>query len=335
VSWLRYAARRTAFAAFATLVVITLTFLLVDTAGNTNLGALIASMQRNGASQAEIEAAVRQYRATRGLTGSMFDRWVRFVVGAVTMDWGYSAELRRPVEAVLLPALVRTLAYVVPAVLFAYTLGVLGGLTGAFSTPSRDWGSRLLAYAAVGLPTFLVGWIVADLLHGQFPWVVRPGWTGTPFLSLGRPALESTTPWRPVTWHYLLPGAVLSIGLVAGLLRHMRNAALEYRGSSAQKMLDAKGASTLLSARHALRNAALLLLTVSFGELISVLAIGSFVVETVFRIPGLAAYTMIGAYTRDYYLIVATAAIYAFIGICGTLLQDLLYGYLDPTIREG
>jgi peptide/nickel transport system permease protein len=336
VSWLTYAARRVAFAALSLFLVVTLTFLVVKTAPNTDLGALVATLQRNGASQAEIDAAVEQYRARRGLSGSTLDQFLRFVVGALTLDFGLSAELGRPVGDVLAEAVPRTLAYVLPGVGLAYAVGVAGGLVSAYAGRSVDWGVRVAAYAGLGVTSIVLG--VALVTFGPVQVggaVAGPIWDGSPFVGRrGGPDFFGTEPWRDVSAKYVWPTAVLSVGLVAGLLRHTRSAALEYRQSDAAKALAAKGASPLTSARHAVRNAALPLLSVSFAELLSVLALGAFVVESIFRIPGVAAYTMVGVFTRDYQLVVGAAFVFAVVGVAGSLLQDLLYGYLDPRIDE-
>jgi peptide/nickel transport system permease protein len=332
VTWLTYAARRLAFAALSLLVVVTLTFLVVKAAPNTDLSALVATLQRNGASEAEIEAAVQQYRAQRGLSGSLADQYVRFVAGALTLDFGMSAELGRPVGDVLAEAVPRTLAYTVPAVVVAYAVGVAGGLASAYAGRSVDWSVRIAAYAGLGVTSIVVG--IALVTFGPVDIggaAAGPIWENAPFMnSLGGASFFGTGPWRAVSPRYVWPAAVLAVGLVAGLLRHTRSAALNYRQSEAAKTLTAKGASPVASARHAARNAALPLLSVSLAELLSVLALGAFVVESVFRVPGLAAYTMVGVFTRDYQLVVGTTFVFGVVGVGGSLLQDLLYAFLDP-----
>lgn len=336
MSWLTYAARRVAFAALSLFLVVTLTFLVVKAAPNTDLSALVATLQREGASEAEIEAAVEQYRAQRGLTGSTVDQYVRFVVGAFTLDFGLSAELGRPVSDVLAEAVPRTLAYVVPGVLAAYAVGVAGGLASAYADRSVDWGVRIAAYAGLGVTSIVLGVALVTLGPvGVGGVAAGPIWDGAPFVNRrGGPDFFGTEPWRAVGPKYAWPAAVLAVGLVAGLLRHTRSAALAYRQSESAKTLAAKGASPLASARHAVRNAALPLLSVSFAELLSVLALGAFVVESIFRIPGVAAYTMMAVFTRDYQLVAGAALVFGVAGVLGSLVQDLLYGYFDPRINE-
>ena len=331
MSWLTYAARRTAFAVLSAFLVVSATFLVVRTAPNTDLGVLLVGMDPESARAQEI---IREYRRAHGTQGGIVASYARYMVDVATFDWGYSYEFNREVGDILAAAVPRTLAYVVPSVLLAYAAGVLAGLAGAFGGGSRDGALRLTTYLLLGIPSIVAGVVVATALTPHVSWVADPIWETVPFMALGMPSFRGTGPWTTIDVKYLLPAAVLAAGLVAGLARHTRNATIAFRQSMAAKALGAKGATDGLQARHALRNAALPLLSISFAELMSVLALGSFVVETVFRIPGLAAFTQVAVYTRDFRLIVGATAVYALIGIAGSLLQDLLYGYLDPRISE-
>ncbi|MFC3478358.1 ABC transporter permease [Halobacterium litoreum] len=331
MSWLTYAARRTAFAAFTALLVVSLTFLVVRYAPNTDLTARLVGLDPDSQAAQEIR---RQYRRAHGTTGTLAEQYVRYMTDVVTLDWGFSYEFDRPVADILAETLPRTLAYVVPGVVIAYTVGVLGGLASAYRGRVSDWTLRIAAYVGLGVPSIVLGIVVVKALAGEYPWLADPVWNTHPFLFRGSPSFRGTEPWRSVGWKYLLPAAVLAVGLVSGLFRHTRNNALSYKGSDTSKMLNAKGANQTVNARHALRNAALPLLSVSFAELMSVLALGAFVVETVFRIPGVAAYLQVAVYTRDFRLVVGAATVFALIGVVGSLAQDLLYGYLDPRVGE-
>lgn len=333
MSWYRYAVRRIAFAALSVLAVISATFLVVKTAPNTDLGALIAMSQRGGASGSEVDALVEQYKARRGLTGSLLDQYVRFVGSAVRFDFGYSVELDRNVGAVLGDSVPRTLGYVLPGVLLAYLAGVLGGLVSAYGGRRTDWAARMASYVGLGVTSIVLGTVVVELLPQSVTGISSPAWYAIPFMSLGTASFRNTELWQSVSWRYVFPAAVLAVGVAAGLFRHTRSSALAFDRSPTAKMLDAKGATRIVNARHALRNAALPLLSVSFAELMSALALGAFVVETIFRIPGLAAHLMVAVYTRDFRLLVGGAVVFAVIGIVGSLLQDLLYAFLDP--RQG
>lgn len=334
MSLLRYAARRAVVALAAAFLAVSITFLVVA----TNRFTAIAMPTAPPAST------------------PLVDLFADHVLDVLRFRWGYSTSMHRPVADVLLAAIPRTLAYVVPAILFTYTLGILGGLAAAYGTTETDAALRVFMYVLLGVPVMVVGSMVAFALAGHFDWISHPIWcTGQgvgrrcwpPFTRANTPFLDpvywglaqsygwpNTVPWRNVGVRYVLPAAVLSVGLATGLFRHARNAALEHRSSDVSKMLRAKGASDFVDARHALRNAALPLLSVSFAELMSVFAIWSFVVESVFHVPGIAAFVQIAIRARDFSLIVGTTTVLALLGVGLSFLQDVLYGYLHPEIGE-
>jgi peptide/nickel transport system permease protein len=324
MSWPAYVVRRTALAAVAAFLVVSLTFLVV---------------------------AANLYDPS---TPPLLDQYVTYVGDVLVFEWGYSESLGRPVGDVLLAAIPRTLAYVLPAIVFTYALAIAGGLTAAYATPGRDLSMRVFAYVLLGVPVMVLGSMVIFQLTDTFQWLSHPLWcTNTPgpgrpscwppFVRRGFPFLQpvawgpdgqygwpNTAPWRSLSLRYLLPAAVLSVGLATGLFRHVRNQALAYNHSMAAKMLRATGGGRLQEARHAVRNAALPLLEVSFAELVSVIALWAFVVEALFHIPGVAAYAQIAVRLRDLPLLVGTTVVLALVGVGLGLVQDLLYGYLDP-----
>jgi peptide/nickel transport system permease protein len=325
MSWPAYVVRRTALAAFAAFLVVSLTFLVV---------------------------AANQWNPPGT---PLLEQYVTYVGDVLAFEWGHSESLGRPVGDVLAEAVPRTLAYVVPAILFTYALGIAGGLAATYASPGRDLSMRVFAYVLLGVPLMVLGGVVIYQLMPTVPWLSNPLWCvntspnmltkcwppfvqrpGVPFLNPvswgNQPGMgwPNTVPWQSLSAKYLLPAAVLSVGLATGLFRHVRNQALAHSQSMSAKMLRAKGAGRLREARHAVRNAALPLLEVSFAELMSVIALWSFVVEALFHIPGITAYAQIAVRLRDLPLLVGTAAVLALVGVGLGLVQDLLYGYLDP-----
>lgn len=328
MSYASFVARRAAFAVLAAYLVVSLTFVASALVQQNNLGGQVSAAQRGGASQAEIQELRDEFWAERG-GRSHVDRYVDFLTGFVALDWGESYALERPVTDVVADRLPYTLAYVVPGVVAAFLAGALLGVLGAFRRNSVfDGVPRLGAYLAMGLPSF---WLV-HYLSTEFP-------STMPWLRPTRAAI-SATPRVSEIWsfahplRYAVPAFVLSLGLVAGLLQHSRAESLEYEGKPFVKLLEAKGSSRLRVARHVLRNAAIPILTLSFVEILGVLMLNVYILEAVFNIPGLGMISLYAIENQDTPLIVGTTMVLVFVGIGGNFLQDVLYGYLDPTIAE-
>jgi peptide/nickel transport system permease protein len=328
VSYASFVARRAAFAVLAAYLVVSLTFVVSAAVQMENLGGQVAQAARGGASAEEIQELRNEFWADRG-GRDHFDRYVNFMEGIVTLDWGESYELEEPVTDIVWDRLGYTMAYVVPGTLAAFLLGSLLGVVGAFKRNTIfDHVPRVGAYLAMGIPSF---WLV-HFLSEEFNSVL-------PFLSPRR-SLISATPrigemWKICHWpRYAVPAGVLSIGLVAGLLQHSRAESLEYERAEFVKLLEAKGSSRLRVARHVLRNAAIPILTLSFVEVLGVLMLNIYIIEAVFAIPGLGMISLFAIENQDTPLILGTTMVLVFIGIGGNFLQDVLYGYLDPTINE-
>lgn len=131
----------------------------------------------------------------------------------------------------------------------------------------------------------------------------------------------------------VLPVAVLAARPTALLARFMRSAMLEVIRQDYVRTAYAKGlAPHVVVLRHCLPNAFLPVLTVignSFGYLLS----GSFVVETIFSVPGIGYASVDSILKRDYPVIQGVALLVAVLFILVNLIVDLLYGLLDPRIR--
>lgn len=329
MSYLSFVARRGAFAVFAAFLVVSITFAVVTAMPNAQLGAEVASAQRGGASDAEIAKIRQEFWEQRGGKTGAFDRYVERMTGVLTFDWGTSYELQEPVTDVIAERLPYTLAYVVPGVIFSFVLGALLGVVSAFrKNGGVDRASRLGAYLLMGLPAFWVVHFLDTKVAWSMPWLsptlyafgashrINPLW------SFDHPA------------RYAWPALVLALGLLAGLLQHSRAESLEYERAEFVKLVRAKGASRVRVAGHVLRNAAIPILTLSFVEVLGVLMLNVYIIEAVFNIPGLGRISLFAIKNQDLPLIIGSTLVLVFIGIGGNFAQDLLYGYLDPTVQE-
>jgi peptide/nickel transport system permease protein len=315
VSYVRFLARRVAFAALSAYLVVTATFALITFTPNPQLGAKLASAARfNNASPEELEQIRQRYLENRGLDGPVLERYADWLVDVTTLNWGYSFSYERPVMSVLEATVPETLEYVVPGVVIAIVLGVLLGLVAALAKGSGyDWSVRVLSYALLGIPVFIF----------------------VPYFSHG---LGETS--RTGLHHFFFSNTnnlailVVAVSLLSGQLRFARAASLEEAGQEFVKLLRAKGAGRIRTARHILRNASIPIVSLSITEILTVLMLNIYVIETVLGINGLARASLRAVRGRDMPLIIGTTMVLVFIGIGGNLVQDVLYGYLDPRIEE-
>lgn len=315
MSYAQFLLRRVAFAVLSAYLVVTATFALITFTPNPDLGAKLAGAARfDGASSEQIEQIRQRYLENRGLDGPVFERYVDWLVDVSTLDWGYSFTYRKPVMTVLESRLPETLEYVIPGVVIAIVLGVLMGLIAALAKDSGyDWSFRVVSYALLGIPVFIFvpyfGYALGESgrtgIHHFF-------YSNTNNLAI----------------------LAVAVSLLSGQIRFARAASLEEAGQEFVKLLRAKGAGRVRTARHILRNASIPIVSLSITEVLTVLMLNIYVIEAVLGIEGLAQASLRAVRDRDMPLIIGTTMVLVFIGIGGNLVQDVLYGYLDPRIDE-
>jgi ABC-type dipeptide/oligopeptide/nickel transport system permease component len=151
---------------------------------------------------------------------------------------------------------------------------------------------------------------------------------------LALPVIPRTGGWgEPVDW--ILPSIALGLGPLGVLARYTRSSLVDVLGQEYIRTATAKGLSERrVIGGHALRNAALPLLTV-LGPMVARVGTGSFFVETIFRVPGMGRYFVDSMTARDYPLIMAVILVFGSFLAVMNLLVDLLYGWLDPRLRSG
>lgn len=310
-----YLARRTLFALAAVWLVLSTTFVLVVVAPNTGLGGALGAAAFGGASESELERLEQQYLESRGLDRPLSVRYADWMYSMVTFQWGTSFHSREPVKRMVATSLWRTSLYLVPATVLAVGLALVAGLYGALNPDSRgDRSARYGAYLALGVPNFFVGVVVLHLLADG---TVTGGGT-----------------LQGLLVDHVLPVLLLATTLVGAMLSYTRAEAREYVGTAFVKLVRAKGASERRVASHVLKNAAPPLFALLFAELLAVLLLGVFVVESVFGIDGFGSLVLGAVHVRDMPVLLSSTLVVVVVGVGGNLLGDVVTAWLDPRLGE-
>ena len=201
------------------------------------------------------------------------------------------------------------------ALIIAVVVGIgLGSLAAAFRGTWLDFTAMFLAISGVSLPSFLVA-ALAILVFSQ--WL---GWF---------PAALWDTPA-----HRILPSVVLGLRPAAIIARITRSSVLEVLYLDYVRTARAKGlhpARVMLL--HVLRNAFVPVLTI-LGPMSATILTGSFIIEFVFSVPGLASHFIQAVTNRDYPLVMGVTLLYAAFLVFTNLLVDVIYGVVDPRMRS-
>jgi oligopeptide transport system permease protein len=222
----------------------------------------------------------------------------------------------RSVTEVLLPALPVSLTLGLLALILATALGLFLGIRAGLRPNSlRDYASTGFAVLGVSLPSFVIGalLIVGFSLGQPFSWFPVAGWG-----SYG---------------HLVLPAVALALPYAAYIARLARSETIDVMSQDFVRTARAKGLSErAVVLKHALRGT--LVPVVSYlGPAATGIVTGSFVVETLFNIPGMGRWFVNGAVNRDYYVVLGTMILESGIVIVFNLLVDLALPLLDPRLR--
>jgi peptide/nickel transport system permease protein/oligopeptide transport system permease protein len=261
--------------------------------------------------------AVAKLRDHLGLDKPLLVRYVEYVGRLLRGDLGRSIQQNRPVVDELADAWPATVQLTVAALLIAAAAGVTAGVVSAVWPNSLfDALARLGSLFGLSMPVFWTGLVLIVVFALWLPWL--------PVGGVGTPA------------HLVLPAITLALPSVAMVARMTRSSVLEVLREDYVRTARAKGvAERLVVAKHALRNAAIPILTLlglQAGQLMG----GAVLTETVFAWPGLGRLMVKAIFARDYVLLQGAVLVFALAFVVINLAVDLAYGALDPRIsRQG
>src|SRR5918998_472983 len=220
----------------------------------------------------------------------------------------------KPVTDVIMERLPVSMFLGAQAIVIGTVVGLLLGILGALKQNTIwDSGAAFLAVLGVSVPDF----VLAPL--AQY-------WLG---LKLGIFPIAFFESW----WHSVLPSLVLSTIVAAVIATFTRTEMLEVLGQDYVTLAKAKGLSRLaVVLRHVLRNSMIPLVTIIL-PLTAALVTGVLIVETVFSIPGLGEQFVRSIFEKDFPVIMGTTILFSVFFVASYLLQDILYGIIDPRIR--
>jgi peptide/nickel transport system permease protein len=245
-------------------------------------------------------------------------QYLKYLERIARLDFGESIKYRnQPVLRLLIPRLAITIQLNAVSSLIGVVLGIGTGVTAALWR--GKWVDRLVVFGVVfgrAIPVFVAGPILLFLFARTVPVLPAGGWDGI----FSRSAV--------------LPVVLLSIGPMAIFARQTRSGMLEVMGQDYIRTARAKGLREVAVVTvHALRNAFIPLLTI-LGFLLGSLVEGTFLTETIFGIPGMGQFAFEALGGRDYPVIITVTLLVAVAYALGNLWVDVLYGVVDPRIRQ-
>jgi peptide/nickel transport system permease protein len=303
---LRFIALRLARSALTIILVVTFAFAVLRLSGDPALAIM--------SPDAPVEA-IAAFRHSWGLDQPLYIQYVRYFLAILHGDLGQSMRDGRPAIDLVMERIPATLALALPALALKIGLGMPAGIYAALHRNSLT--DRLVMAGAVAgftVPSFVLGLLLVLLFAVQLGWLPSGG----------------DESWRSA----ILPVLTLGLGGAGILARFTRSAMLEVLGQPYIRTASAKGVPWGAVVRgHALPNAAIPTVTV-IGFLIGSLMAGSVVVESVFSWPGVGRQLVVAVANRDLAVVQVILLMVASTMVAANLIVDLLYGVLDPRLRN-
>jgi oligopeptide transport system permease protein len=303
-----YLVRRLMIGVPTLLVIVTIAFFMMRVAPG-------GPFDQERALPPEIE---RNMLAAYNLNAPLIVQYWDYLAGVAQGDFGPSFKYRDFTVAELLlagfPASLRVGGIAIAlAVVIGITLGTIAALR---QNSGVDYAVMATAMTGITIPNFVMAPLLTLLLGVYLGWLPVAGWgDGAPqFL--------------------ILPVIALALPQIAYIARLTRGSMIETLNANFVRTARAKGLrEQIVVVRHALRGA--LLPVVSYlGPATAQIMTGSVVIETIFGIPGIGRYFVQGALNRDYTLVMGTVIVYGVLIILLNLVVDLLYGLLDPKVKQ-
>ena len=202
--------------------------------------------------------------------------------------------------------------------LMAFALSVLVGIPlGIFAALGHnrgpDYVSTGISVIGIAMPSFVLAILLILVFSVALHWFPTAGWKG------------------PAYW--VLPTIALAGFPIAVIARYTRASMLEVTKKDYIRTAQSKGVGGRdVVSRHMIRNALIPVITI-LGPTLAFLVTGSFIIETVFGIPGVGRYYVTSIFQHDYGVLMAMTILYAFAVAFLNVVVDVLYAFIDPRIR--
>lgn len=260
------------------------------------------------------KATIERLNQIYGIDKPIHEQFVIYLSNAVRFDFGSSLVRDRPVADIIGQGFPTSAQLGVQALLLALAISLpLGTISALKQNSAIDYASLFFATIGTSVPSFVIAIFAIIVFAVSLHLVPVIGWS---------------TPK-----HMILPTVILSLGAAAFLTRITRASMLEAIHQDYVRTARSKGLrEQVVIITHVMKNALIPVATI-VGPVTAGLLTGSFIIETLFSVPGIGRLYVVSILQRDYPTIMSTTLLYAFMITLANLTVDLVYGVLDPRIK--
>lgn len=257
----------------------------------------------------------QKLRVYYGLDEPLINQYFTYMKNLAKGDFGYSlTKTGHHVNTIIKEAFPASLDLGIRAIINATIFGLFFGIVAALNKGKfQDYFTVVLVLIGVSIPSFIVGALI-QYFFGVYLKIL--------------PIAKYET-----FAHTIMPSFALSLGMMATLARYMRASMLEIINADYIRTAKSKGLrKSQIVIKHQIRNAMFPILTL-LGPLVAQVLTGSFVIESIFAIPGLGRHYVLAMQNLDYSLVMGLTVFFGFFLVTTNLLVDFAYGIIDPQIR--
>ena len=247
----------------------------------------------------------------------LWQQYFGYLEDLISGDFGPSFKYPgRNVSELIASAFPTTAELALYSMIVAIVIGLFAGVVAAMRPNSvQDYAPMSLAMIGICMPSFLLGPLLVLIFGIYLEWLPISGWNSLP-------------------GDKILPAITLGTGYAAYIARLTRGGMLDILSQDYIRTARAKGLSEIvIVCKHGLRGG--LIPVVAFlGPAFAGMLGGSFVVETIFNIPGLGRFYVQAAFNRDYTMILGTTIFFAALIVSFNLISDILTMWMNPKLRQ-
>jgi len=295
----------------------------------TQASAGASSQRSSGQGMALSEAQLDQLRKYYGLDKPWYESYVSWLGKIVQGDLGDSYRYNEPVWDVIKQRFPISLFYGLVSLVITYIVCIPLGVVKAIGhRGTMDNVTSILVFTGYAIPGYVLGALLLLFFSAGQDWFPMGGFTSFNY--------DDLTPMGKVAdilHHAVLPLICYLVGSFAVTTMLMKNNLMDNLAADYVRTAVAKGVPFKKAVTgHALRNS-LIPIATTFGQNITLLVSGSFLIETIFDIDGFGLLGLTSIFDRDYPVVMGIVFLASLLLLVGNILSDILVAAIDPRVR--
>jgi microcin C transport system permease protein len=274
---------------------------------------------------------LEQLKQYYGFDKPWYAGYVAWLGKVLTGDLGTSYRYNEPVWDLMKERFPISLYYGIIDLIIAYAVCVpLGILKAIRHNTWMDTGSSILIFIGYAVPGYVLAALLLVFFSAHLRWFPMGGFVDDDFSTF---TLMGKA--KDLAWHSALPLICYLVGNFAFLTLLLKNQLLDNLAADYMRTAIAKGSPYRLAVlRHALRNS-LIPLATNFGQNITLLVFGSFLIEKIFDIEGFGLLGYTSILDRDYPVVMGVLLLTSLLLLLGNIISDVLVALVDPRVKFG